>query len=321
MRRTQNLRNLLSETRLSVDDFIYPMFIRHGNNIKQEISGLPGQYQFSIDAVLEELNQVASLGIKGILLFGIPKNKDQGASEAFSDTGIVQQAIRKIKALFPELLIITDVCLCAYTLDGQCGVVGASKSLHIDNDKSLVVVEKIALSHAKAGADMVAPSCMLDGMVKSIRGILDSNNFVDVGILSYTAKYASGFYGPFRKATDVSLQGDRKTYQMSFHNSKDAVQEAMLDIEEGADILMVKPALAYLDIIKKFSDSFSLPIAAYQVSGEYAMLKAASKAGYLDFNKVCYESLIAIKRSGANLIISYAACEMAKYIARLPSQS
>jgi porphobilinogen synthase len=310
LRRTENIRSLVRETHLTIDDLIYPLFICEGKNIKQEIKSMPEVYRFSIDKALEEIKDATQLGIKAVLLFGIPDKKDEVGTSAYIENGIIQKAVRAIKDKFPELIVITDVCLCEYTSHGHCGII---KNGEVDNDLTLEVLAKIAVSHAKAGADIVAPSDMMDGRVGRIREALDEAGFSHVAIMSYAVKYCSAFYGPFREAAESAPKfGDRRSYQMDPANSREALREASLDIEEGADIIMVKPAMPYLDIIKMLRNEFNYPLAAYQVSGEYAMIKAAAKLGWLDEEKILWESLISIKRAGADLIITYFAKKIAK---------
>jgi porphobilinogen synthase len=310
LRRTENIRSLVRETHLTVNDLIYPLFICEGKNVKQEIRSMPEVYRFSIDKALEEIKEATQLGIKAVLLFGIPDKKDEVGTSAYIEKGIIQKAVRAIKDKFPELIVITDVCLCEYTSHGHCGII---KNGEVDNDLTLEVLAKIAVSHAKAGADIVAPSDMMDGRVERIRSALDEAGFSHVSIMSYAVKYCSAFYGPFREAAESAPKfGDRRSYQMDPANSREALREASLDIEEGADIIMVKPAMPYLDIIKMLRNEFNYPIAAYQVSGEYAMIKAASKLGWLDEEKILWESLISIKRAGADLIITYFAKKIAE---------
>jgi porphobilinogen synthase len=300
---------MIRETKLSPDDFIYPLFVAHGRGVKKEISSMPGQYQQSIDNIVRDCEEVQGLGIPAVILFGIPEHKDEVGSEAYSDEGIVQHAIKAIKNKTPDLTVITDVCLCEYTSHGHCGVV---KKGVVQNDATLELLAKEAFSHAKAGADMVAPSDMMDGRVGVIRHALDSQGFHDIPIMSYAVKYASSFYGPFREAAECTPQfGDRRSYQMDPPNSREAIREAALDIDEGADILMVKPALAYLDIIYQVKQQFNLPVAAYNVSGEFSMIKAAAKLGWMDGERAMMESLIAIKRAGADMILTYFAKEAA----------
>jgi porphobilinogen synthase len=310
LRRTENIRALVRETHLRVDDLIYPLFICEGKNIKQEIKSMPEVYRFSIDKALEDIKEAVELGIKAVLLFGIPDKKDEIGSSAYAKDGIIQKAVKCIKDKFPELVVITDVCLCEYTSHGHCGII---KKGEVDNDLTLEQLARIAVSHAKAGADIVAPSDMMDGRVARIREALDEAGFSQVAIMSYSVKYCSAFYGPFREAADSAPKfGDRRSYQMDPANSREALREAYLDIEEGADIIMVKPAMPYLDIIKMLRTEFNHPVAAYQVSGEYAMIKAAAKLGWLDEERILWESLISIKRAGADLIITYFAKKVAK---------
>jgi porphobilinogen synthase len=309
LRQTKTLREMVRETRLSVRDFIYPLFVKHGQNIKDPIRSMPGQYQFSVDTVVEEAMEAWNLGIPALILFGIPDRKDPVGSRSYADDGIVQQAVSTIKKRVPEMVVMTDVCLCEYTDHGHCGIIKDGK---VDNDATLEVLARQAVSHARAGADFVAPSDMMDGRVAAIRRALDVEGFSEAGILSYAVKYASAFYGPFREAADSAPQfGDRAGYQMDPPNALEAIKEAILDIEEGADMIMVKPALAYLDIIRRVREECLLPVAAYNVSGEYAMLKAAVEKGWLDGNRVMMEVLISIKRAGADLILSYFAKEAA----------
>jgi porphobilinogen synthase len=309
LRTNENVRRMVRETGLSPDDFIYPLFVTHGKGVKKEIEAMPGNFQQSIDNIVKDCEDVQRLGIPAVLLFGIPAHKDEVGSEAYSDEGIVQHAIKAIKNKTPELVVITDVCLCEYTSHGHCGVV---KKGVVQNDPTLELLAKEALSHAKAGADMVAPSDMMDGRVHAIRHTLDNEGFHDIPIMSYAAKYASSFYGPFREAAESTPQfGDRRSYQMDPPNSREALREVALDIDEGADIVMVKPALAYLDIIYQVKQQFNLPVAAYNVSGEYSMIKAAAKLGWIDGERAMMESLISIKRAGADMILTYFAKEAA----------
>ncbi|MCJ7515503.1 MAG: porphobilinogen synthase [Dehalococcoidia bacterium] len=313
LRRSEALRALIRETRVDVGDLIYPLFVVEGSKIKQEISSMPGQYRLSSDLLSKEVEAIAKLGIPAIILFGIPKKKDEVGSQAYHPRGVIQQAIRAIKKATPELLVVTDVCLCEYTSHGHCGLVVDGD---VDNDKTLELLAKTALSHAEAGADMVAPSDMMDGRVKAIRQALDGNGFQNIPVMAYAAKYASAFYGPFREAAESAPQfGDRRSYQMDPPNWREALREVEQDIAEGADIIMVKPALPYLDVIRKVRDSFNHPLAAYSVSGEYAMVKAAAQQGWLDEKKVVLEMLIAIKRAGADIIITYYAKEAARWLA------
>jgi len=314
MRSNENIRRMVRETKLSPDDFIYPLFVTHGKGVKKEISSMPGNYQQSVDNLVKDCDEVKDLGIPAVILFGIPEHKDEAGSEAYSDDGIVQRAIHAIKSKTPELIVITDVCLCEYTSHGHCGVIKGGK---IENDATLELLAREALSHAKAGADMVAPSDMMDGRVGAIRKALDSGGFEDTPVMAYAAKYASSFYGPFREAAESTPQfGDRRSYQMDPPNSREALREVALDIEEGADIVMVKPALPYLDIIYQVKQQFNLPVAAYNVSGEFSMIKAAAQMGWLDGERAMMESLTSIKRAGADLILTYFAKEAAKVLNR-----
>lgn len=304
------LREVIRETHLRPDDFILPLFVRPGKGVKKPISSMPGHFQLSIDLLLREVREAKSLGIPGVILFGIPEKKDDLGSEAYAKDGIIQRAIRQIKEKVEGILIITDVCLCEYTSHGHCGRVREGRIL---NDETLELLSHQALSHIEAGADMVAPSDMMDGRIGAIRKTLDENQFEEVPILSYAAKYASSFYGPFRVAAESTPQfGDRKSYQMDPANSDEALREVRLDLEEGADMIMVKPALPYLDIIYRVKQTFNIPVAAYNVSGEFAMVKAASKLGWIDGDQVMMESLTAIKRAGADLILTYFAKEAAR---------
>lgn len=309
LRRNEVVRALVRETTLSVDDLIYPLFIIEGRGIKEEIKSMPGIYRFSIDKVLEEIKEALELGIRAFLLFGIPGKKDEIGTSAYDHDGIIQRALKAIKAKFPEALLITDVCMCEYTSHGHCGII---KNGEVDNDATLEQLARIAVSHAKAGADWVAPSDMMDGRVARIREALDEAGFSQVAIMSYAVKYCSSFYGPFREAAESAPKfGDRRTYQMDPPNAREAMREALMDVEEGADIIMVKPAMPYLDIIKMLKENIYHPIAAYQVSGEYAMIKAGAQLGYIDEERVMWESLIGIKRAGADIIISYFAKKVA----------
>ncbi len=312
LRRLDNLRRLVRETRLSASDLIYPLFIVHGQGIRDEIESMPGTYHWSLDLLPAETEQVAGLGIPAVILFGIPAVKDAIGSENFDDHGIVQEAIRIIKRAVPELVLITDVCMCQYTDHGHCGIV---EDGHVLNDETLEVLARVAASHAAAGADVVAPSAMMDGQVAAIRSALDAAGFPQVAILSYAAKYASAFYGPFREAAESAPQfGDRQGYQMDPANAREALREVALDIEEGADMVMVKPALAYLDIIRQVREAFDHPLAAFSVSGEYAMVKAAAQRGWIDEKRVTLELLTAIKRAGANMILTYFAKDAARWL-------
>lgn len=312
MRATEAIRRMVRETNISPDDLIYPLFITHGLDAKVEIASMPGTYRFSVDTLANEVKEIKSLGILAVLLFGLPAQKDDRASEAYDSEGIVQRAVRKIKQAVPDMVVITDVCLCEYMSHGHCGVVQKDKVL---NDETLELLVRTAISHADAGADMVAPSDMMDGRVGAIREALDESHFTDVAIMSYSAKYASAFYGPFREAADSAPGfGDRRNYQMDPANRREALMEIMLDVEEGADIIMVKPALAYLDIISDARGSVDLPIAAYNVSGEYSMVKAAAANGWIDEQQIVMELLTSIKRAGADMIISYHAKDAARWL-------
>lgn len=310
LRTSDTLRRMVRETRVSPDSLIYPLFLIEGENIREPIPSLEGQWRYSPDRVCEEIEECLNAGVSRVLLFGIPANKDACGSSAWDPNGVVQQGIRAIKEKFPQCYVITDVCMCEYTDHGHCGILHDHE---VDNDKTLEVLAKTALSHAQAGADMVAPSDMMDGRIGAIREVLDDNGFTNVPIMSYSAKYASAFYGPFRDAAgSAPAFGDRRGYQMDPHNRREALKECALDVEEGADILMVKPALSYLDVIRECSDAFDLPMAAYSVSGEYAMIKAAGKAGLIDEHRVMCESALSIFRAGADILITYFAKELAQ---------
>ncbi|MGP8154336.1 MAG: porphobilinogen synthase [Smithella sp.] len=312
LRKNENFRRLIRETSLSVDDLVYPLFAVPGKNFKKPISSMPGQFQLSVDNIAKEVREARELGIPAVLLFGIPAKKDEMATGAFAKDGIVQQTVKRIKNESPDILVITDVCLCEYTSHGHCGIL---KKDSVQNDTTLEVLAETAVSQVRAGADMVAPSAMMDGQVAAIREALDENVFEDIPIMAYAAKYASSFYGPFREAAESTPQfGDRKAYQMDPANADEAIREMSLDVGEGADIIMVKPALAYLDIICRAKQEFDLPVAAYNVSGEYSMIKAAAQMGWLDEEKAMMESLTAIKRAGADIIITYFALQIAKLL-------
>ncbi len=312
LRRTEGLRRLVRETHLSLDDLVYPMFAVPGKNVKKEIASMPGNYHWSVDGLAEECRRIYDLGIPAVILFGIPEHKDEVGSGAYAAKGIVQRAVKAVKKAVPDLVVITDVCLCEYTSHGHCGVIVDGE---VDNDETLDLLAAVALSHARSGADIVAPSDMMDGRVGAIREALEQEGFEHVAILSYAAKYASAFYGPFRDAADSAPQfGDRRGYQMDPPNADEAIREVALDVQEGADIIMVKPAMPYLDIITRVCDEFDLPVAAYQVSGEYAMIIAASKQGWIDLEKTVIESLIGIKRAGASFILTYFAPLVAKLL-------
>jgi porphobilinogen synthase len=312
LRRTESLRALIRENRLEVGDLTYPLFVTEGSGIRQEMSSMPGIFRFSPDQLPREIEEIAKLGIPVVLLFGVPRDKDEVGSAAYHPQGVVQQAVRTIKKSVPELLVVTDVCLCEYTSHGHCGIVVNGD---VDNDQTLPLLAKVAVSHVEAGADIVAPSDMMDGRVKAIREILDDKGFHRVPILAYAAKYASAFYGPFRETAESAPQfGDRRSYQMDPPNVREALREVQQDIKEGADIVMVKPALAYLDVIRRVHDTFNYPLAAYNVSGEYAMVKAAAQQGWLDEKRVVIEILTAIKRAGANIILTYHAKDVARWL-------
>ncbi len=312
LRRTESLRALFRETHIGINNMVYPLFVVEGSGVKQEIASMPGVFRFSVDKLQREVEEVTGLGIPAVILFGIPENKDDVGTEAYSRDGIVQQAIRAIKKTVPELLVITDVCLCEYTSHGHCGVIVNGD---VDNDQTLPLLAKTAISHAEAGADIIAPSDMMDGRVRAIRQALDDKGFQNTPILSYAAKYASAFYGPFRDAAQSVPQfGDRRSYQMDPPNLREALREVEQDIAEGADIIMVKPALAYLDVIRCVRDRFNYPLAAFNVSAEYAMVKAAAQNGWVDEKRIIMEILTAIKRAGADIIITYHAKEAAEWL-------
>lgn len=312
LRTDAGMRELTRETRISKKALIYPLFVKEGNNLIEDIPSLEGQKRCSPDQISRLLEPVVNAGIGSVLLFGLPKEKDELGSGAYDDNGVVQQAVRVIKKEYPQLKIVTDVCLCEYTSHGHCGVLDGKT---VDNDRTLELLAKTALSHARAGADIIAPSDMMDGRVGAIRRELDANGFADRAIMAYSVKYASAFYGPFRDAAgSAPAFGDRKGYQMDFHNSREAVKEAELDVEEGADILMVKPAFAYLDVISRIRSAFNLPLAAYSVSGEYAMIKTAARAGLIDEAGVACESAVGVFRAGTDILITYYAPELAGWI-------
>lgn len=315
LRNNPIIRDLVRENTLTANDFIYPLFIEEGKNIKNEISSMPNIYRMSIDHTLEEINKAKDLGIKSFLLFGIPEHKDSIATGAYHDEGIIQLALREIKKQIKDVLLITDICNCEYTDHGHCGIIHDG---NVHNDKTLDLLVKTAISHAKAGADMLAPSDMMDGRIQAIRSALDEIDYEDLPIMSYSAKYASAFYGPFREAADSTPKfGDRKSYQMDPANSREAILEATLDIEEGADIIMVKPAMAYTDIISKIKQISNVPISAYNVSGEYSMVKAAAEKGWMDEKRTVLEILTSIKRAGADFIITYHALDAVKWLKEL----
>jgi porphobilinogen synthase len=312
LRNSEGIRKLVRETHVSVDDLIYPLFVVEGSRVKNEIPSMPGVYHLSIDYLMKELEEVQKAGIPGVLLFGIPDEKDDIGSQAYNYNGIVQRALREAKKRFPDLLLIADVCLCEYTSHGHCGVVHDKK---IMNDSSVELIVKSALSYAEAGADIIAPSDMMDGRVRAIRKALDEINYKYKSIMSYSAKYASSFYGPFREAAQSTPAfGDRKTYQMDYANIKEALRNVELDIEEGADIVMIKPALAYLDVVREVSNRVNVPVAVYNVSGEYSMIKAAAQNGWIDEKATVLESVTAMKRAGADIIITYYAKQLASWL-------
>lgn len=314
LRNGENLRKMVRETRVSKSSLIYPMFVKEGEGIEEEINSMPGQFRYSLDKMNDKLEQLVKAGVPSVMFFGLPKHKDSCGSQAYAEDGIVQRAVRQAKEHFPELYIMTDVCLCEYTDHGHCGLL---KGDYVDNDSTLELLAKTALSHVQAGADMVAPSDMMDGRILAMREMLDSAGYVETPIMSYAVKYASAFYGPFREAAGSAPSfGDRKSYQMDPHNRREGLKEAMLDIEEGADIIMVKPALSYLDIIREVKDATDLPIAAYSVSGEYAMVKAAAKLGYMEEERTICEMAISTYRAGADLYLTYFAEEIADCIDR-----
>ena len=312
LRANANIRNMVRETRISKDSLIYPMFFEEGENIFEEIESMPGQYRMSIDRCDGVIKELLDAGVKSVMLFGIPKNKDEVGSEAYHDHGIVQEAIRYIKKNYPDIYVIGDVCMCEYTSHGHCGIL---KGHDVDNDTTIKYIAKIALSQVEAGADMVAPSDMMDGRVSEIRELLDANGYKNIPIMSYSTKYASAFYGPFRAAADSAPAfGDRKTYQMDVHNIREALKEVYDDVEEGADIVMVKPAMSFLDVVAKVKEITDIPVAAYSVSGEYAMVKSAAKNGFIDEEKIMCEMAVSAFRAGADIYITYYAKELAKCI-------
>ena len=319
LRQNKKIRELTRETELAVNDFIYPLFVKENISKKIEIKSMPGIFQFPLDLLIEEIKEIQGLNIPAVLLFGIPEKKDEIGGEAYNANGILQQAIRRIKSTVTEMLVIVDACFCEYTSHGHCGII---KNNDVDNDATLEILQKAVLSYAEAGADIIAPSGMMDGMVQAIRKILDANNFTNIPIMSYSAKYASAFYGPFRDAAESAPKfGNRETYQMQPHNKREAMREMEFDVKEGADIIMVKPALSYLDIIESAKNKFNIPIAAYNVSGEYSMIKAAGANNWINEKKVRDEVLISIKRAGADMIISYFAKEWAEEYLKNQKQS
>ena len=310
LRKSETLRKMVRETRMDKSSLIYPLFVKEGENIEEEIPSMEGQYRYSIDRLPYELERLQKAGVDKVMFFGIPDVKDEVGSQAYAEDGIVQKAIREARKQFPDMYLITDVCMCEYTSHGHCGVLCGHD---VENDKTLELLAKTALSHVQAGADMVAPSDMMDGRVAAIRHILDENNYKDTPIMSYAVKYASAFYGPFRDAAGSAPSfGDSKSYQMDFHNRREAIKEALLDVEEGADIIMVKPALSYLDIIREVRDTIDLPVAAYSVSGEYAMVKAGAKLGYIDEERIIGEMAVSTFRAGTDIYLTYFAKEIAK---------
>jgi len=312
LRQNALLRSMVAETRLCVDDLVMPLFVRPGTGLRHEITSMPGNFQLSVDELVREIAELHAVGVRAAILFGIPDGKDAAGTQAYHNNGIVQQAIRAIKKQVPEFIVITDVCLCEYTDHGHCGVLSGER---VENDATLELLAKMALSHANAGADVVAPSDMMDGRVQKIRSVLDAHSFQHVPIMAYSAKYASAFYGPFREAAESAPKfGDRRSYQMDAHNGDEAIREVRLDIAEGADIVMVKPALAYLDIIRRVRDEFGYPVAAYNVSGEFSMVKAAAANGWLNERAVALEILTSIKRAGANIILTYWAKDAAGWL-------
>jgi len=312
LRGSEPLRRMVRETRVDGASLVYPMFVTEGRDKREPIEAMPGQYRYSLDGMGEALDALAEAGVSSVMLFGIPAHKDPIGSQAYAPEGIVQRAVNRAKVLHPEMLVITDVCMCEYTSHGHCGVLCGHD---VDNDKTLALLAKTALSHVEAGADMVAPSDMMDGRVRAIREMLDANGYTDRPIMSYAVKFASSFYGPFREAAGSAPSfGDRKSYQMDFHNRREALKEALLDVDEGADIIMVKPAMAYLDLVREVYDATNLPVAAYSVSGEYAMVKAAAANGWIDEEKIMCEMAVAAWRAGAGIYITYFAPELAKCI-------
>ncbi|MDQ6418640.1 porphobilinogen synthase [Paenibacillus sp. LHD-117] len=318
LRRTAGIRGMVRETVLEANDFIYPIFVTHGDNVKEEIPSMPGVYHFSMDRLEEEIRDVVAAGVKSVLLFGVPEHKDAAGTSAYDKNGIVQQAIRAVKGWSPELVVVADTCLCQFTDHGHCGIVHQDKATGtavVDNDRSLELLVRTAISQAEAGADIIAPSNMMDGFVHAIRGGLDEAGFSDIAIMSYSVKYASAFYGPFRDAAHSAPQfGDRKTYQMDPANAREAIREADSDVAEGADMLMVKPALAYLDILKMLKEQFDLPVVAYNVSAEYSMVKGAAANGWIDERSIVLEKLTGMKRAGADIIITYHAKDAARWL-------
>lgn len=312
LRRNASIRALVRENSLETDELIYPIFVIEGEDKKEPMPSMEGQYYYTVDKLKEECEELLSLGIKSVLIFGLPEEKDACGTSAFVENGIVQRAVREIKTLFPEVLVVTDVCMCQYTEHGHCGIIDEKG---VNNDETLEIIGKIALSHAKAGADVIAPSDMMDGRIAKIRNVLDENGFEDIAIMSYAAKFSSAFYGPFRDAAkSAPKSGDRKSYQMDFANGKEALKEALWDVEEGADIVMVKPAMSFLDVVYRIKENVNVPVAVYNVSGEYAMVKSAAKAGLIDEKAIIFESLMSMKRAGADIIITYFAKDLARML-------
>lgn len=312
LRKNENFRRMVRESHLRVDDLIYPLFVVPGSGVREEVPSMPGVFRCSVDKISEEARKAASLGIPAVILFGVPEEKDEAASGAYSEEGIIQKALRELKEKVPELILITDVCLCEYTSHGHCGII---KDERVDNDITIQILAQTAVSHADAGADMVAPSDMMDGRIAAVRESLDESGYPDIPIMSYAAKYSSAFYGPFRDAAESAPEfGDRRSYQMDPPNVLEAIREVELDIEEGADIVMVKPALAYMDVIRVVRESFDLPVAVYNVSGEYAMVKAAAEKGWVDERRIVTEILTGFKRAGADMILTYHAKDAAKWL-------
>ncbi|MCQ2560499.1 MAG: porphobilinogen synthase [Clostridia bacterium] len=309
-----NLRKMVRETRMDASALIYPMFVMDGENTVEEIPTMPGQYRWTVDRMNEKIKHLLDCGVTSVMLFGIPEHKDEVGSGAYDENGIVQRAVRKVKEEYPEMYVITDVCMCEYTSHGHCGLLCGHE---VDSDSTLELLAKAALSHGKAGADMVAPSDMMDGRVAAIRAMLDENGFINTPIMSYAVKYASAFYGPFRDAAgSAPAFGDRKSYQMDYHNSREGIKEALLDVEEGADIIMVKPAMSYLDMVAKVKAEVNVPVASYSVSGEYAMIKAGAQLGYIEEEKIVCETAAAAFRAGCDIYLTYFAEEIADYIKR-----
>ncbi len=315
LRGNELLRKMVRETRVDASSLIYPIFIKEGTDIKEEIPTMPGQFRYSVDRMGEKLQSLLDAGVSSVMFFGIPDQKDEVGSGAYAENGIIQKALRQAKRDFPGMYLITDVCMCEYTSHGHCGILAKSPAETVDNDRTLELLAKTAVSHARAGADMVAPSDMMDGRVAAIRAALDEEGFLNVPIMSYAVKYASAFYGPFRDAAgSAPAFGDRRSYQMDYHNSREGIKEALLDVEEGADIIMVKPAMSYLDMVAKIKEVTDVPIASYSVSGEYSMIKAGAQLGYIDEEKIICETAISAFRAGCDIYLTYFAEEIARYI-------